>query len=308
VIARIGLPEILRAGPRALGRYTGTLLAVFVAQMLIAMACMLAIAIVLAQAFAHLPLWDEAVDGDLVALAWCVRGARAAIAACGGIVMGALLVWQLASWFVVGGVLGVFVREPEGRAETARCFGASGAATYLKYAQLAVCALPSWMVAFVVFHTCSAAMEPRFAAALTATDLTLPLAVSLVPALLVLHVAWTISDYARVELTLSHDTHDPGVVRTYLRAATFVLARPVTLVHGALGWLAFALVTFAYGYLAHGHAMFGAEGAVTLFVIRQGVALARSAVRIGVLAGQVELGRARALPPRATEAKPGARA
>ena len=113
----------------------------------------------------------------------------------------------------------------------------------------------------------------------------------------------TVIDYARVELTLRHDTHEPGAVATYLRALVFVLRRPVTLVHGALGWLAFVAITVGYAYLAQGHPMYGAEGAITLFVIRQGVALARMAVRFGVLAGQVELGRTRPAPPRRVEVK-----
>ena len=49
--------------------------------------------------------------------------------------------------------------------------------------------------------------------------------------------------------------------------------------------------------------MYGAEGAVTLFVIRQGVALARTAIRVGVIAGQVELGKARPLPPLARQSR-----
>ena len=43
---------------------------------------------------------------------------------------GALLVWQLVSWFLVGGLLGVLANRPEGRGGTARCFGASGTTTY----------------------------------------------------------------------------------------------------------------------------------------------------------------------------------
>jgi hypothetical protein len=74
-------------------------------------------------------------------------------------------------------------------------------------------------------------------------------------------------------------------------------------VHGALGWLVFALVTAAYAYLSQGHPMYGAEGAVTLFVARQGVSLLRMAIRVGILAGQIELGRTRPLPPRRVEAK-----
>jgi hypothetical protein len=56
-------------------------------------------------------------------------------------------------------------------------------------------------------------------------------------------------------------------------------------------------------YLAAGHPMFGAEGAVTLFVIRSGVSLARMALRFGVLAGQVDLGGSRPPPPRRVEIK-----
>jgi hypothetical protein len=303
---RVKLADMVRIVPRSLGRYTGTLLAVFVAQSLVAIACMAAVAIVLAQAFAHLPLWDEAVDGDLVALAWCIRGAPAAVVACGGMVTGALLLWLLASWFVVGGVLGVLAHEPEGRAETARCFGASGASTYLKLARLAVCSVPGWLLALFALFACSNAMALRFANALTVSDLIVPVIVSVVPALVVVHVAWTVSDYARVELVMRHDSHDPGVLASYVRALAFVFRRPITLVHGALGWLVFALITVAYGYLAHGHPMYGAEGAVTLFVIRQGVALARVALQVGVLAGQVELGRTRVLPAR-RDSKPAAK-
>jgi len=51
-------------------------------------------------------------------------------------------------------------------------------------------------------------------------------------------------------------------------------------------------------WLAHGHPMYGAGGAIMLFVIRQGVALGRSTIRFGVLAGQLELGKTRPLPPR----------
>ena len=70
------------------------------------------------------------------------------------------------------------------------------------------------------------------------------------------------------------------------------------MLHGAFGWFAIALVTLAYGYLAQGHPMYGADGAVTLFLVRLGVSLLRTAIRFGVLAGQVELGRTRPLPKR----------
>ncbi len=300
---RLGLRDLIGAGPRAVSRYTGTLLAVFVVQSLVAAACMVAVALVLAQAFAHLPMFDEAVDGDLVALIYCVKWGKPSFVAIGGIVFGAIVLWQLATWFLVGGLNGVLAQRPEGRGDTARCFGASGATTYLTYARLAACSLPGYALVLFVGGTGMGLVANRIEYALTLPQLFGPLLLASLPALLLLHYLWTVADYARAELTLRHDTHDPGVIATYLRTAMFVLRRPVTLVHGALGWLVFLLVTLAYAYLAQGHPMYGTEGAVTLFVARSGVALLRMATRVGILAGQIELGRTRPLPPRRVEVK-----
>jgi len=300
---RPGLGDLISAGPRAVSRYTGTLLAVFVAQSIVAATCMIAVAMVFAQAFSHLPMFDEAVDGDLVALIYCVRYGRPSLVAVGGIVFGAVMLWQLASWFLVGGLYGVLAQRPEGRSDTARCFGASGAATYLAYARLALCALPGWVLALFVFGTGTSLIANRIEHALTVPELLGPLFVATLPAVLLVHLLWTVADYARAELTLRHDTHDPGIVSTYLRTVAYVIRRPVALVHGAVGWILFALVTIAYAYIAQGHPMYGAEGAVTLFIAREGVSLLRMAIRVGILAGQIELGRTRPLPPRRVEAK-----
>jgi hypothetical protein len=300
---RLGLADLIGAGPRAVSRYTGTLLAVFVAQSLIAASCIVAIAAVLAHTFAHLPMFDEAVDGDLVALIYSLRHGKDSMAAIAGIVFGAIVLWQLASWFLVGGTYSVLAQRPEGRGDTARCFGAGGASTYLAYARLALCALPGWLSVLVALAFGLGLVKGRIDHALTVSELLGPLALAVLPAALLAHLLWTVQDYARVELTLRHDTHDPGVIATYLRTLGYVLRRPVTLVHGALGWLVFGLVSTAYFYLSFGHPMYGAEGAITLFIARQGVSLLRMAIRFGVLAGQLELGRTRPLPPRRVEVK-----
>jgi len=276
---------------------------VFVAQSLIAASCIVAIVVVLAHTFSHLPMFDEAVDGDFVALIYAIRHGKDSMVATAGIVFGAVMLWQLASWFVVGGACSVFAQRPEGRGDTARCFGAGGASTYLAYARLALCAVPGWFVVLFLLAFGVSLVKGRIDHALTLSELLGPLALAVLPAALLLHLLWTVEDYARVELTLRHDTHDPGVIATYLRSLSYVLRRPVTLVHAALGWLVFALVSLAYFYLSLGHPMYGAEGAITLFIIRQGVSLLRMAIRFGVLAGQVELGRTRPLPPRRVEVK-----
>ncbi len=300
---RLGLGELFGAGARGVSRYTGTMLAVFAAQSLLAAAIILPVSMALAQAFAHLPMFDEAVDGDLVALIWCLRHGRAVWFAVGGIVFGAVVVWQLASWFLAGGLYGVLAQRPESRGDTARCFGASGATSYLAYVRIALCSLPGWVLVLFVFGTGLSFVGSRLETALTVTDLLGPLALALVPTFLLLHFLWTVADYARIELTLRHDAHDPSAVATYVRSLAYVLKRPITMVHSGFGWLLFLLVTAAYAYLAQGHPMYGAEGAVTLLAVRQGVSLLRMAIHVAVMAGQIELGRTRPLPPRRVEVK-----
>lgn len=303
-----GLGDLLGAGLRALSRYTGTLFAVFVVQSLVAATCMIGVALVLAQTFSRLPMFDEAVDGDLVAMIWVVRHAPVTFLAIGGVVFTALLLWQVVAWFVAGGLYGVLAERPEGRADTARTFGARGTATYLAYARLAIVALPGYTLVLAVFGATLRAVGPRLEYALSVSELVGTLALVVVPTALLAHVFFTVTDYARVELTLRGDTHAPGVLVTYLRTLGYVLRRPLTLVHGAVGWVLIGLVTLAYAYLAHGHPMYGAEGAVMLFLVRQGVALLRLAIRVAVMGGQLELGRTRPLPPRRAEPATDARA
>lgn len=300
---RLGLGDLFAAGGRGVSRYTGTLLGVFVVQMLVAAACIIPIWIVLAQTFGHLPMFDEAVDGDLIALIWCLRHGHSAWFAVGGIVFCALALWQLVSLFLVGGVNGVFAQRPESRGDTARCFGASGAQTYLAYVRLALCSLPGLVIVLFVFGIGMGYVGSRVETMLTMTDLIGPLAIALVPTFLLLHFFWTVADYARVELTLRHDSHDPSAFATYFRSLLYVATHPLTLVHAAFGWMLFILITAAYAFLAQGHPMYGAEGAITLFAVRQGVSLLRMAVHAGIMAGQVELGRTRPLPPRKVEVK-----
>jgi hypothetical protein len=300
---RLGLGDLVGAGARGVSRYTGTLLAVFVVQTLVVLGTMIAMATVLAQAFGHLPMWDDAVDGDLVSLVICVKWANANFLACASIAFGALILWSLASWFLAGGIYGVLAQRPEGRAETARTFGASGTSTYLTYARLALCGIPGWIATMLVFALCIGGASTKLAHALSIGDLVGPVALLVIPTALVGHFFATIIDYARVELTLRHDTHEPGVIATYLRTVVFVVKHPLSLIHAGLGWIAFFVITFGYGYLAHDRPMYGATGAITLFVIRSGVSLARMAIRFGVLAGQVDLGGSRALPPRRIEVK-----
>lgn len=300
---RLGLGDLAAAGGRAVSRYTGMLFAVFVVQSLIAGACILAVSALLARTFSRLPMFDEAVDGDLVALIFSYRHSEATFFAVGGIVFGTLVVWQLVSWFLAGGIYGVLARRPETRGDTARVFGASGAATYLVYARLAFVSTIGWGTAAAVFWFLSdRVLEPHLTTALSIGDLAGPLVFTLVPVGALLHFFGTVTDYARAELALRHESHAPGAIATWLRTLVWVARRPLTLVHGAVGWILVAAVTLAYVFIAHGHPMYGASGAIALFVVRQCVSLARMAIRMGVMGGQIELARTRPPPPHRVEA------
>ncbi|HTJ45867.1 MAG TPA: hypothetical protein VL463_27375 [Kofleriaceae bacterium] len=296
---RIGVGAMIRAGGRTASHYTGTVLGVFVVQALLAGAAGFGIAQVLGSEFAKRPRFDEAVSGDLTALVECIKHAPAAFKASFWIGVAAVLLWVVASWFLVGGVYAVAHERPEGKRETARCFGAGGASTFLVYVRLAVLASVLHLVVMVALVLGLGAAAERMTHALTLPGLLIPLLVGLLPAIVIGVYVWTAIDYARAELTVRRPTHDElGAFRALVRALVFVARRPVALGHAALGWLVFVVVTLGYVWAAQGHAMLGTGGAIALLVIRLGLSLVRFGVKFTVLAGQIELTETRPPPAR----------
>ena len=296
---RIGLGAMVRAGARTASHYTGTVLGVFVVQALLAGAAGFAIMQVLAAELAKRPRFDEAVGGDLTALFECMKHAPSAFRASFWIGAAAVLLWIVTSWFLVGGVYAVAHERPEGKRETARCFGAGGAATFLVYVRLAALSLVLELLVMMAFLLGLGAAAPRMQHALSLAGLLVPLAVGLLPGVLLGITVWTAIDYARAELTVRRPTHEElGAFRALVRALVFVARRPVALAHAALGWLVIVVVTLGYAWAAQGHAMLGTGGAVALLVIRLGLSLIRFAVKVIVLAGQIELTETRPPPAR----------
>lgn len=294
---RKAMTVMLAAGRDAVVRYTGTLLALFVVQLVLVMTVVFAIARVLAAAFANFPYFDRAVDGDLTAWLYLLRNHREVMAAAGWLGGGAVLLWLVLSWFLAAGAIGVLAERPEGRAATARCFGASGASSFLPLVRLSILSAPAYFVVAMALGIGLDAVSPRLEYALSMSQLVGWTALGAGPALLLLHVLWTITDYARAELVLRRDTHELSVLAAYVRAIGFVLRRPATLLHSGLGWLAIGAVSVGYLVAAHDHPMVGTSGAITLLIVRQGVALLRMAVHFAVIGGQVALTRQRPAPP-----------
>lgn len=298
-LGRVRLADMARAGLRSLSQYTGTVLAMFMVQFVAAWIAGFAILLILSGAFADRPVFDQAVDGDLVSLLLVIRNAPAVIAAVSWVVIGAVAAWVVWSWFLSGGVLAVLTERPRGRRETARCFGAGGATTFLVYARLGVVSLLLQLPAVFALGLGVGYIGGRVEHAITVGELIGPLILGLTPAALLHVVASTITDYARAELTLRRPTHDTlGAVRAAVRATGYLVRRPVAIAHVLLYWLAVIAVWLLFVWLAHGHAMLGTSGALALFAIRQAVMLVRTSLKFGLLAGQVELTATRPPPPR----------
>lgn len=294
---RIG--TLVRAGYRGVSEYTGMVLGVFLVQFLAAWSAGLVVLQILAAAFADRPLFDDAVDADLTALVLVIRDAPEVFAAVQWVVLGAVVMWSVWSWFLTGGILAVLTERPRGRRETARCFGAGGAATFLVFARLGLISLVLHLPVLTVFGFGRAYLFSELELAVEDHELIFPLVVAIVPAFLLHVLVSAIIDHARAELTLRRPTHETlGAVRAVIRAAGFVFRRPIALGHVLLYWAAFLLVSLGFVWISHGHAMAGTSGALALFAIRQAVILLRTALKLGLLAGQVELTATRPPPPR----------
>ncbi len=295
------LGGMVRAGGRDLSEYTGMVLALFLVQVIVTAGVWIVVARVLISAFAGRPVFDDAVDGDLVAWLEVVRDHREVFQAIGWIVIGAAIAWATISWFLVGGVLAVLTERPRGRRETARCFGAGGATTFLVFARLGLWSLVIDLgPTLLLFAIGVGYLSDQLEYALTVRELLVPLIVAFAPAALYHALVSTAVDLARAELTLRRPTHERlGATRALFRALGFVLRRPVAIGHVLLYWLAFVALSLVFVWMAQGRAMLGTSGALALLALRQGLALCRFALKIGVVAGQVELTATRPPPPRA---------
>jgi len=303
---RVGLVAMLRSGWRAVADYTGTFFGLFVVQALIALGAAFVIERVLADVFATRPLFDDGVDGDLLALMEALADASATVRAIGWIGFGAILLWMLMSWFLVGGLISVLHEQPTGRRDTARCFGAGAAGHFFVMLRLGVMSLALHVIVVFVLAQGVIAAGPAIDRALAFRDVVWALVLAITPAILLTVLLWTILDHARVELVLRRGTHERlGALQALLRAAVFVFRRPVALLHVGLWAAAFLGLSMLYAWAAWGQEMLGASGALALLGVREGLALVRMGLKVVLIGGQVELGLTRPAPPRsaATEAE-----
>jgi hypothetical protein len=290
----LSLPSIAVAGWQAVATYTGTMFAVFAMQTLLAGACLFAVAQVLASVFAYRPMFDDGVAGDLTSLVWAWRYGESAVLASGWLVLGVVLIWIIAGWFIAGGVAGVLLFRPQGRAATAKQFGASGVNTFFGFALLTVMASLVGVAILLVFATCVSWAYHSLTTALTTWQITWSLLLAFGPAFILTMVLWTVVDHARLELCLRRDTHQIGAFNAFFRATQFVVTHPKTLLWSLLSWSTWGLVGVLYAYLlTNSHP----AGAWSLLMIRLGVSLLRMVVKFATLAGHAQWTLTRAKPP-----------
>lgn len=283
---RPALTTALREGARALRRYTGLALVLYLVQLAVAAIGGLVIARVLAALLADNLIFDQAIDGDAAALITLARTHAELIPALAWIGLIAVAVYAVVSWYLVGGLIAVLVERPRDRRTTIGTFGAGGALTFFPYARLALwCVVPYAAIGFIALIGIGIAGD-SMATAVTGADFLGPLGLALAPAAVLLLIQYTVVDYARIELS-----RRPGTAawRAFLRGYRMVLGRWRPLAHALLYYLAFALVTALLLVITWDRPMLGASGAISLFVIRQIAAMGRFAARFVLVGGQVEL-------------------
>ena len=302
---RAGLAGMLRAGVAAIAGYTGTFFALFAAQVLVVAGTGFVTAELLAAAFATRPMFDDGVDGDVAALVEALRHADQTIAAVRWTVAGGILLWLVLSWLLVAGLINVLAERPSGRAATARSFGGGAAGSFFVLVRLGVISVVMHGLVLFVAALGLGAVYPRIETAMSVGPVIGALLLGLAPAFVLLLFLWTVLDYARIELVVRRQSHDRlGAALAFARAFVFVLRRPITLAHTALWALAFLAVSALYVWASFDAEMVGTSGAIALLIVREGVAMARMALRVILVGGQVELGGTRPAPTGALTREP----
>lgn len=280
------LGGMLLAGAGALRRYPGLAITLYCVQLAISAIAAWVMATCLAAAFSNQPLFDRAVEGDLVAALALFEGNSPVAAAVIAAGVGAVLIYAALSWFLAGGLIATLAERPVGRRAVAEQFGAAGAATFFAYARLWLWCLIPYAVSAALLILGAALAADDLESALGFGDAMVAMLPTALPAVALVWITALAAGYARVALTLERGR---PAYRALLSAYRLVATRWRAPVHALLFGLVWLAITFLYLLAIRDHAMAGASGAVLLFVIRQLTAALRFAAKIALVGGQVEL-------------------
>jgi hypothetical protein len=295
------LGQLITGGARAVTRYKGLFITLYLVQLVIAGLVAWTASKVLATVFAHSPVFDQAVAGDLASLIFVITDQLYVFASILFLALGAVLGYAILSWYLIGGLNAVLLTAPDKRGEVARCFGAGGARTFYAYVRLFLLSLvPYGIIASLFLFGLSSAADD-LAYGLTFGDVAAAVLPKLSPALFLLLIHLTVLDYARIELSR---TIGLASRHAFFRAYKTVLTDWRPLAH-VLTYIAFfALVSTIYIYATQGHAMAGALGAIALFVIRQLFLVVRYLGKMTCASGQIVYANQRASDDRPRQRLP----
>ena len=286
---------MLAAGGRALRRYTGLAIVLYVIQLGISVVAAFLMTRVLANAFALRPEFDRGIDGDFASLVTALRQTDGIVGTLMWLGLVAVILYWLVSWAIAGGLITTFIHRPHARRDVAECFGRGAAGCFWPYARLA-------LLSIVIYIPAAAALilALRFGLDGLADQLTMGgvvwrLVAWFGPTAVLFVIAGTAVDYARVDLARHPDLPSR---RALLRSLRLIFSRVRPIAHVGFYLLFFAAVSGAYVALTFERPMVGAIGALSLVVIRQVLSLARFGAKIILIGGQVELSQMQLFPPK----------
>ncbi|HYU16440.1 MAG TPA: hypothetical protein VEL05_10220 [Candidatus Acidoferrum sp.] len=291
MMPRPSLGVLLRAGLRALGRFPGLVLIMYLVQVALSAGAALVMMLLLLDVFGGRPLFDRAMDGDLAALMSCFRAEPDLLPSLLGIGIAAVLIYGVVSWFLTAGLVAVLLDAPSRRREVVRWFGAAGASNFFPFLRLSVWSALPYALVLVAAGFGIGLTEERRANALGANDMAVALALALGPAFLLRWPVAAAIDYARIDLV-----RHPGMssLRALVRGLRTVARHPLALSHTLLHGAAFIGVWALYVWVSGSDAT---SGLVALVALRQLAGLVRFAAHVAVIAGQVELACAAMMTP-----------
>ena len=292
---RLTMFHLVRRGCSSVSDHRRLALAVYLVQLLMSVAAAAVIARALANALGRSPLFDKAVDGNLLAMLIVLREHATLFATFIWIGIGTAAVYSIVSWYLVGGFVTVFIERPLTWRQRVERFGAGGASLFFPYLRLAVlCMLPYPVVGIAVAIGLDRIIDgvlyqPSLGA------LVWSIVLNLLPGALLCWIATTSTAYARIDLA----RHRGSSALALLRAYRTIFTSPTPLAHTAVYWAYFAGVSALYVGLATSFGWSGTLGALALLLVRQLASLSRFGGKLVLPAGQVELS-----PRRSAETKP----
>jgi hypothetical protein len=282
--ARLALGTLARSTVWPLRHTPGVLITLYGIQLALSSAAAFAIARILTAAFARYPVFDDAVNGDVLALIAVVREEPGAFVASTWVVLMVVAIYAVLSLFLTGGLIALLVaRDPsESRREVAWRFGAGGAATLFPYTRLALMGLLLYAAGVILVWIGAAPVLDSLETATSLTPLLYRALARATPGLLVLLITRTVLDYARIELSRRDKL---AAWRALGRGFALVFRHPWPIAHMLAYVIVFGAITAVAWDLA------GAVGVLALFGIRQLAAAGRFVARVVTLSGQVAIAR-----------------